>query len=159
MKKLLPILLALMGVTVGIGAGVFLRPNPEATTAIEPQTHQEEKEDHSNEADPNLEYVKLNNQFVVPVIENDKVTSMVLVSLSLEVSAGFKEMVFLKEPRLRDALLQVMFDHANMGGFDGAFTRSGNLDLLRNSLLEAARLDLGEILSEVLIIDIARQEF
>ena len=83
---------------------------------------------------------------------------MVLVSLSLEVKSGYKETVYAQEPKLRDALLQTMFDHANIGGFDGAFTQSGNLDLLKKSLFETARITLGDSLAEVLIIDIARQK-
>ncbi len=156
MRKLLPILMLLIGLGAGAGAGIFLRPAPFPSEDSMPQ-----KTDPSAKKAGETsghEFVKLNNQFVVPIIKNDKVASMVLVSLSLEVLAGYKEAVFSKEPKLRDALLQAMFDHANIGGFDGAFTQSGNLDLLKKSLFETARLSLGDKLIEVLIIDIARQE-
>ena len=68
------------------------------------------------------EYVKLNNQFVVPVVEDGRVAAMVVLSLSLEVEAGNTEAVYQREPKLRDAFLQVLFDHANVGGFCGSFT-------------------------------------
>ena len=156
MRKLLPILLLLIGAGAGLGLGVVFRPPPdtqnmEETEAVE-LTEKEEQDSSIHE------FVKLSNQFVVPIIRNDRVSSMVLVSLSLEVHAGYKEAVYAQEPKLRDALLQAMFDHANIGGFDGAFTQSGNLDLLKKTLYEIASKTLGESLVQVLIIDIARQE-
>lgn len=156
MRKILPLLLLLIGVGAGLGLGVLLRPPAESHDSVETpdaQSKTEEAEDSSAH-----EFVKLNNQFVVPIIKNDRVSSMVLVSLSLEVKSGYKETVYAQEPKLRDALLQTMFDHANIGGFDGAFTQSGNLDLLKKSLFETARITLGDSLAEVLIIDIARQK-
>ncbi len=82
-------------------------------------------------ADPALtpEYVKLPNQFVVPVMAKGKVGAMVILSLSLEVEQGTTQEVYEIEPKLRDVLLQVMFDHANSGGFTGAYTDGANLML------------------------------
>ena len=65
-----------------------------------------------------MEYVKLSNQFVVPVVKGKTVVSLVVLSLSLEVPEGQKDAVFRREPKLRDSFLQVLFDHANIGGFD-----------------------------------------
>ncbi len=114
--------------------------------------------DTTEAASADKEYVKLNNQFVVPVLAESKVTSIVLLSLSLEVALGEREHIFAVEPKLRDAFLQTMFDHANMGGFQGAFTNSSNLDVLRQALRETAHKIIGMSVSDVLIIDIARQE-
>jgi hypothetical protein len=104
------------------------------------------------------EYVRLNNQFVVPVVEDRRVVSMVVLSLSLEVEPGSTEAVYQREPKLRDVFLQVLFDHANVGGFSGSFTDGDNLVVLRTSLREAAALVLGTSVRDVLITDIARQD-
>eukprot|EP00903_Cladosiphon_okamuranus_P021954 g20186.t1 len=104
------------------------------------------------------EYVKLNNQFIVPVVTDGRVGALVVMSLSVEVKIGSRETVFLREPKLRDVFLQELFDHANQGGFKGAFTNSNTLDVLRNSLTEAGRNVLGDQLLDVLITDIARQD-
>jgi flagellar protein FliL len=169
--KLLPILLALVGLGGGVGAGLFLRPPAEAadhatgTEAGEAkgdQTsdgHAEEGSDEEAEPEEGApEYVKMNNQFVVPVVEDGRVASMVVLSLSLEVAAGNTETVYQREPKLRDVFLQVLFDHANIGGFSGSFTDGSNLVVLRTSLKEAAALILGPMVSDVLITDIARQD-
>ena len=59
---------------------------------------------------------------------------------------------------LRDMFLQVMFNHANSGGFDGAFTSGEKMNDLRGSLFQAAVKVLGPIATDVLVIDIVRQD-
>ena len=153
-KKLFPLILALVGLGIGVGAGIFLRP------ATDPAAEAAAAAAHSAKADPESapEYVKLNNQFVVPVLQDGRVESMVILSLSLEVKPNSSEEVYSKEPKLRDVFLQVLFDHANAGGFRGSFTDGANLILLRRALQEAGVSVLGEILTDVLIVDIARQD-
>ena len=146
-RKLFPLILGLAGLGAGIGAGVFLRSAPQEHTA-------------TADAEPKVppEYVKLNNQFVIPVVESGQVAALVVVSLSLEVTAGSTETVFAREPKLRDVFLQVLFDHANAGGFRGSFTDGSNLIVLRQALKEVAMQVLGDMVSDVLIVDIARQD-
>lgn len=169
--KLLPIIMLLIGVAAGGGTGLFLRPAPEEAhvEGAAPDAHGEaaQTEGHAAEdgahaegegGEATHEYVKMNNQFVVPVVNSDTVESLVVMSLSVEVKAGDNEKVFAIEPKLRDAFLQVMFDHANMGGFRGTFTSSNNMKILRRALLEQARKTTGDLVSDVLITDIARQD-
>lgn len=159
-KKLIPVIFALIGLGIGAGAGLFLRPAHEAASDGEAIAPEEAAENAAAEADPESlpDYVKLNNQFVVPVLQDGRVTSMVIMALSLEVKKGATEQVYAREPKVRDALLQVMFDHANAGGFEGAFTDGANLVFLRSALLEAAKSTLGDDVTDVLISDIARQD-
>ncbi|MGQ0609661.1 MAG: flagellar basal body-associated FliL family protein [Paracoccaceae bacterium] len=151
-KKLLPLLLGLVGLGAGIGAGLALRPPPPEPTAEEIAAAAAVMPTEPPE------YVKLNNQFIVPVVEEGRVVSMVILTLSLEVEPGAREKIYSLEPKLRDVLLQVLFDHANSGGFRGAFTDSANLVLLRDELFEAAVAVTGDISRAVLISDIARQD-
>jgi hypothetical protein len=158
-RKHLPVLLALLGLGLGIGAGFALQPAPPAVVAgsdaaqagaAAPATPA------GTSAAPG--YVKLSNQFVVPLIKDGKVSSMVIMSLSLEVTAGQTSTAFARVPKLRDSFLQVMFDHANAGGFDGSFTDSDKMVALRKALLESAQKVLGSIVTDVLITDIVRQD-
>jgi flagellar basal body-associated protein FliL len=152
-RKLLPILLVLVGLSAGLGAGIFLRPPPAEPAEAEKAAEQEAE---AEKTPP--DYVKLNNQFVVPIVEGGRVASMVVLSLSLEVAAGSTETVYAREPKIRDVFLQVLFDHANTGGFRGSFTDGSNLVLLRRALKEKAVGVLGEIVTDVLITEIARQD-
>ncbi|WP_284323784.1 flagellar basal body-associated protein FliL [Cypionkella aquatica] len=187
-RKLIPVLLGLIGLGIGLGAGLFLRPaghevakaeGAEASAAESghgaeaDEEHAAPKEgaDHAttehvgateteqsetSEAGP--EYIKLSNQFVIPVVEKGKVVSMVIIALTLEAGGGTGEEIYAREPKLRDGFLQVLFDHANSGGFNGSFTDGANLVLLRRALLESAQTVIGPNVTDVLISDIARQD-
>ncbi|MGR3621162.1 flagellar basal body-associated FliL family protein [Pseudophaeobacter sp.] len=168
--KLLPVILLIVGVGAGIGAGIVMAPAPEPEMAADMGDnidHADDTETSHVEEDLPLdelgpeqerEYVKIANQFVVPVVERDNLSSLVVISLSLEVKIGLADKIRSYEPKLRDAFLQVLFDHANMGGFRGAFTRSDVLDPLRTALREAAQHELGKMVYDVLIIEISRQD-
>lgn len=180
MNKILPVVLALTGLGLGVGGGLFLRPSPDAAGhATAPMDeHADEASDahtptgpateptatatatdnaaHPTEGQP--EYVKLSNQFVVPIVADGRVASMVVLSLGLEVTAGSTDAIFAMEPKLRDSFLQLLFDHANAGGFRGSFTEGANLMALRRALLESAQQAAGDRVLAVLISDIARQD-
>ncbi|PQO22859.1 flagellar basal body-associated protein FliL [Rhodobacteraceae bacterium WD3A24] len=147
MRTVIPILLACLGLGAGAGAGFYFRP---AATAAPTQETGPDGEQ--------TEFARLSNQFLVPIVEDGHVAAMVVLSLSVEVEAGHAEAVYGREPRLRDTFLRVMFDHAAAGGFDGDFTRSGRLDTLRHALTEAARRVAGRSVSDVLIVEIMRQD-
>lgn len=177
-RLLLPALLALAGLGGGVGAGLALRPPSGAEAPAEDQGQAGGPEEGGGATDGGgdvpprpshgtpagdapaaaREFVKLNNQFVVPVVGEGRVTALVVLSVSLEVGAGGREGVFAHEPKLRDAFLQVLFAHANAGGFDGNFTAASALRTLRAGLLEAAQGVLGDLVSDVLIIDMMRQD-
>lgn len=188
MKKLVPLILGLVGLAAGAGAGLALRPagldgaghgsesgaTPDNTAGHATEGHgkdqtgpapdgataesagHEGEGEHAEDALP--DYVKLSNQFVVPVVEDGKVVALVILSLSLEITPGATEAVYAREPRLRDEFLQVLFDHANAGGFRGSFTDGANLLILRRALAETAHEVMGEIIRDVLISDIVRQD-
>jgi flagellar basal body-associated protein FliL len=170
-RKLLPIVLLLVGLGAGVGAGLALRPVPTAestnhASAPNPdETHAKAKDDHGNDEHgqdrtdgTTSAYVKLNNQFVVPVVNDALIESLVVMSLSLEVDSELTNVVYEREPKLRDGLLQVLFDHANMGGFEGEFTNSNNMDILRTALTEVARGIVGKGVTGILITGLARQD-
>ncbi|MGB5556721.1 MAG: flagellar basal body-associated FliL family protein [Paracoccaceae bacterium] len=164
MRLILPILLALVGLGAGLGAGYFLRPPPEDHAEINPcgdvaAEAATSASQATDDAEPTThDYVKLNNQFIIPVVEDERVAALVVLSLSLEVTAGGQERIYEREPKIRDSFLQVLFDHANSGGFDGAFTNGRNMTILRDALRESAITTLGPVVTDVLIIDIVRQD-
>lgn len=168
MRKLLPLLFLLAGLAGGVGAGLALRPGsaacpPDAACdgGAAPETpeasgaHDGERGAHDPAGE---DYIELNNQFIIPVVAGDMVEALVVLSLGVAVDPGGAELVYQREPKLRDAFLQVLFDHANMGGFRGKFTDSRNMDVLRTALTEAAQGVLGTDAGGVVITGIARQD-
>ncbi|WP_176248859.1 flagellar basal body-associated protein FliL [Sulfitobacter sp. HGT1] len=168
MKKILPIIFLIISAAIGVAAGKFLRP--EHVPEVAETSEEEGQDDHTQHLnppnqtprDPNevVDYVKLNNQFVVPIVEEERVASLIVLSLSIETPDGRQEEILRKEPKLRDSFLQVLFTHANLGGFDGEFTRADKLNSLRRLLLEVAQRDVGKDAAyDVLILEIARQDY
>lgn len=160
MSKLLPIILIIVGIAAGGGAGFFLRPAPEV-----PETEHAEGEavvKGAAKAAPDEEveppaFVKLNNQFVVPVVSADNVSALVVLSITLETYDEATEQLYNLEPKIRDASLRVLFDHAYSGGFDGHFTSPAKLGTLRTALVEAINVIASGSVTDVLITDIIRQ--
>ena len=157
-KKLIPVILGIIGLLIGAGAGFFLRPAPEPLAEGEVKKEEAHAAEGEGEAVVLPEFAKLQNQFVVPVMEGGKISAMVILSFSLEVETGASVEVYAVEPKLRDMFLQVLFDHANAGGFAGVYTDGANLVILREALLESAKSILGEKVHDVLITDLVRQD-
>lgn len=166
-KLLLPLVLALLGLGAGAAAGHFLKPAvEEEPAAAEEDAATEEKTLAALSpppvpaADPAAatEYVKLDRQFIVPVVEKEKVQSLMVVSMAIETQPGASELVFKHEPKLRDEFLRVMFLHAQSGGFSGTFTDPNVMDDLRAALLASARSILGDAVKSVLLTNIIRQD-
>lgn len=158
---LLPVIMLLIGVGSGVGAGLLLKPEPDPTDMVTDTKAGEDADEPAAaaaEETEEREYAKLNNQLIIPVLEDGKVAALVVMSLNLEVTVGSRTAVFSAEPKLRDRFLQVMFDHANTGGFSGNFTRGTKMRALRNELLRAAKDVIDDRITDVLVIDIVRQD-
>lgn len=179
MKMLIPLILALVGLGGGLFGGQMMRPAPEPdpaeahgeapAAAHEAQVPAQGDATGAGKArpdgppppfDPELkrEYAKLDRQFVAPLVEHEKVSAMLIITLSVEVDAGATTQVFAAEPKLRDRFLQVLFRHAQSGAFKGDFTNAEAMADLRGSLLEAAQSVVGPIAHDVLVTDIIRQD-
>lgn len=172
MRLVVPLVLLLVGIAGGVGAGFMLGGEPtEAVVEDGAEVESEAVEDPAAAPSPSAnparvepagvgtEYVRLNNQFIVPIVRDGTVRSLVVLGLTVEVDIGLSGAIFDREPRLRDSFLRVMFAHANAGGFDGTFTEATAMEPLREALQEAAQgiLQTGTV-HDVLITDITRQD-
>lgn len=169
--KLLFILLAPLGLVGGLAAGHFAAtPPPEEIIeggVVEAPT-EESADAHMKSAlssrrgapkpDGESDYAKLDKQFVVPIVENETVAALVVVTMAIEVNKGTTDIVYLHEPKLRDEFLSVLFNHGRSGAFHGAFTEARQLDDLRASLDEAASYVIGDAVRQVLLTSIIRQD-
>jgi hypothetical protein len=163
---LIPIICLILGVGGGVGAGIFLLPEPEPLEESEFVDGAVVEEDGITEDEvavvmpetTGVEYVDLSNQFIVPLLVNGKVNAIVVLAIGLEVAEGSMQEVMLGEPKLRAAFLQALFNHANNGGFNGNFTAFSTLETLRRELLLVAQSISGQRVLDVLILDVVRQD-
>ena len=153
MRIVLIIVIILLGPTAGIATGLAMQIMKGGGKSTPAETVTDPKAESVD-----TEFLKLSNQFLVPIVTNQYVEGLVALSISIEVEPGAKEKVYSQEPKLRDAFLQVLFDHANIGGFVGQFTTSRNLETLKAALFDVASSISGDVIHSVLITDIARQD-
>ncbi|MFN3259469.1 MAG: flagellar basal body-associated FliL family protein [Pikeienuella sp.] len=161
MKKLLiPVVLALVGLAGGLFAGHSMKPAPEPEEGEAAEATAEKTPEPAVAPDAPGEYVKLERQFIVPVIADEKVGALMVLQMAVEMApdAGGSAPVFEQEPKLRDEFLRVLFLHAQSGGFDGSFTEPRVMDDLRASLTSTAKRVIGPGVRAVLITSIIRQD-
>lgn len=103
-------------------------------------------------------FMKFSRQFVVPVIEPSGVRSLVVMDINIEVPPGMAEIIYTKEPKLRDSMLAALLSLSNKGAFDQNLLEEGNLESIRAELLGAARSVIGGDAQKVLILNITRQD-
>lgn len=167
------VLLAPLGLVGGLAAGHFAAPTPEVevsdkatpsevgeqigenTLAGEP-SRPEAKRPPTREG--KAEYAKLDKHFVVPVIEDQTVDALVVVTMAIEVDDGATDLVYLHEPKLRDEFLSVLFNHGRSGAFKDGFSEPQNLEDLKASLNKAATHIIGKASRQVLLTSIIRQD-
>lgn len=169
--KILIILLAPLGLIGGLAAGHFAAPAPIEAEPVAETTETEEApgehdltkaapppRKHAKKPEGESDYAKLDKHFVVPIVENESVSSLVVVTMAIEVDKGATDAVYLHEPKLRDEFLSVLFNHGRSGAFQGSFTDERQLDDLRASLNEAATYVIGDVARQVLLTSIVKQD-
>ena len=104
------------------------------------------------------EYFKFSREFVVPVMRQGRVSSLVILNINLEIDSRKSHDLFSIEPKLRDNIMTTLVALSNDGSKLEAITEVGNYETVRALIL----LNLGDVVSEgienVLILDVARQD-
>lgn len=178
MRGILAVLIVLAGAAGGLGLGAALRPaQPAAGTGAEGAAEgpSEGTADGAPPTAPSAEalaaeatnaapgpedrdYVKLARQLIVPVVEEGETRALMLFELALDVPRSMTERAYAAEPRLRDAFLQALMEMSYTGAFSRTYTDERVVEELRDKLRSAARRQLGGAVSDILILNILRQE-
>ncbi len=103
-------------------------------------------------------YMKFSRQFIIPVIRQNGVGSLVALDINLELSASANENVYLQEPKLRDAILSSLLRLSNEGAFNKHLLQPDNMEDIRAALFASAQSILGDDVTGVLILNFARQD-
>lgn len=153
MKKLLPVLLAVIGLGGGAVAGAMLKPAPAPVEAeVEDHAALKAKEAEAQSVDEAFAYVPLDKPFFAPV-SHGSTNALVRIDLHIELPEDGREAVSRHEPKLRDAFLRTVMDFSERGGFARIRAADG-FDILRDDLLLSARKVLGPSVRNVLIGEI-----
>ena len=177
MRRVLPIVIVLLGLAGGVGAGMMFKPEPEARDPKD-ETASRDGMPEGNPTHPAIEirdpgmphegaeeepveirsYVNIGSQTIVPIVDGDRTTALMLFELAVDVEPSAHDAAVALEPRLRDAFLRELLRMASTGAFTETYTADWVIDELRHNLATAAHRFLGEGFKEILILDIVRQE-
>jgi len=146
MKLPLAIAGVALGLLLGGGAGSYwylaqAKSTPDAQVLSEPSA-----------------FIDMERKFVVPLVRGNRVRSLVVVDLRLEVRAGAENRALALKPKVRDAFLDTLYAMAVAGAFDGDLYSNNVQDDMRARLLQAARQVLQDDASAVLIGELLRQD-
>lgn len=164
LKKIMPLFALLFGLAGGGAAAIFLAPPPDDEPmsqheATAPDTQSEtSSNDLQDRASGSFEIVKLPSQFVVPVIMDNRVRAMVILTVALEVEVGQGDRVRALEPKLRDEFLAELFSLAALDGFKDEMISRKTLELVKRALSVRSSEVLGLQNVNVLVTDMARQD-
>jgi flagellar protein FliL len=120
-----------------------------------------EEKEASGHSPEKISYEKIEKSLTVPVLKDSKVITVVVAEVTLEITnEEIKDAIRVKQPRLRDAFLQVFYQQVASGNFEETMLTEKVQAELRRDLLKAARGVLGVTsdISAVIITDIQRQD-
>ena len=81
-------------------------------------------------------YYKFTREFVVPIIRNGKVSSLVILNLNLEADASISQKLFEMEPKLRDNIMTTLITLSNDGTTFESMTSVENYETFRSMVLQ-----------------------
>ena len=183
MQKLLPIIVILIAGVAGGGGGYFFKlqasqgggeDHAEAGEHAEENDHGEKSDDgHGDKKDKKKKkkgghgeadasstvYMKFGRQFVVPVVQNGKPKSMMIMDINIEVNSELGETVYAYEPRLRDAILSHLIMKAGEGDLPRMLEDTAVMEETKAEILAISKTIIGDGALQVLIQDIGMQNY
>ena len=184
MKQLFPVLIAAVCIAAGSYGGYMLKPSSVSSAKPASQvedtgSHGDTKKDsespvkkadshgastggHGSEAGAgdsgDVTYYKFTREFVVPMVEDERVRSLVILNINLEIDTSISQELFSKEPVLRDNIMTTLIKLSSGGRTLYSITEVENYETLRSTILANLRNEVPHGIHNVLILDMARQD-
>ncbi|MEL7041469.1 MAG: flagellar basal body-associated FliL family protein [Pseudomonadota bacterium] len=177
MKMIITSVVAVVFVAVGSFAGVMLRspssaaasPSDSAEAGAGDTAEKAAKDDDRDaKADKKsgdydaasgaTAYFKFSREFVVPLMKNGQVTSLVILHITLETDSSTSEDLFSEEPKLRDNIMTTLITLSNDGRTLVQPTDVNNYETIRSVILMNLRDSISDGIKNVLIVDMAKQD-
>ncbi|MEP1142620.1 MAG: hypothetical protein ABJH52_02780 [Henriciella sp.] len=180
MKLVITSVVAIIFIALGSFAGVVLKSPSEAAAAHsdEDAEHKEEghegdhkddhkaddkkhgkKDDHGkSSSSSDSAFYKFSREFVVPVMREGQVKSLVILHINLETDPAVSEKLFSEDPKLRDNIMTTLIGLSNDGRTLERPTDINNFETIRAMVLMNLRDSVSDGIKNVLIIDMAKQD-
>ena len=103
-------------------------------------------------------YYKFSREFVVPIIENDRVKSLVILNLNLQVDSSASQSLFSQEPVLRDNIMTTLITLSSDDTVFNSLNSIEHYETIRSMILKNLQDAFSGDVQNVLILDMARQD-
>lgn len=107
---------------------------------------------------PALSYYRFSREFIVPLINDGRVSSLVILNINLEVDSTASQTLFSMEPALRDNIMTTLITLSNDGRTFESISSIENYESLRAMILMNLKTAVPSGINNVLILDMARQD-
>lgn len=152
----------------GVGGSIYKNMSSPDAAASGKEAHakadkkesdgKEKKDDKSKSEGGEIRYQKFKRQFVIPVMGDKKIKSLVIMNFNLELNEDAPSNSFSLEPKLRDAFMKDLLMLSNEGVFSDDLTSPESYEEIRETLLGSSRRILNDGVNDVLILDIAKRD-
>ena len=102
-------------------------------------------------------YYKFSREFIVPIIQEERVESLVILNINLEADAELSQDLFKLEPKLRDNIMSTLIQLSNDGKTFQTITDVESYETVRSLILMNLKNVVSEGIHNVLILDMAKQ--
>lgn len=113
---------------------------------------------HGNSGASDVIYYKFSREFVVPLMNNGRVKSLVIININLEADASISDDLFAMEPKLRDNIMATLIALSNDGVTLEEITDVNSYETIRTMILLNLEKVVSSGIRNVLILDMAKQD-
>ncbi len=119
----------------------------------------EKKSGHGAKAESsgNAIYFKFTREFVIPVMKDSKVESLVILNLNLEADESISSSLFSMEPKIRDNIMTTLIELSNDGHTLVNISEVESYETIRTMVLMNLQKVIPHGIRNVLIVDIGKQ--
>ena len=113
---------------------------------------------HGGSGSSDVVYFKFTREFIVPIMHDRKVESLVILNINLEADSSVSQNLFSMEPKIRDNIMTTLIQLSNDGRTFENITDVESYETIRAMILLNLQKVLSSGIENVLIVDIAQQD-
>lgn len=166
MKNIITPIIVIIAAIGGSFIANMLKPAPAAAVEAGGDDHAEDShdaghgdDDYDKPSDSDNAFFDFSREFVIPLLSDGQVTSLVIINISLEVDPSLSSKLFGMEPKLRDNIMTSLISLTNDDKTFQELTTVRNYETIRSYVLSKLRESVSSEIINVLIMDIAKQDF
>lgn len=181
--KLIPMVIVVVGAAGGTFGGQMLKSPAPSQAAVEHEDKGDHKSDDghgeksshdkADKADKghggdkgkkagygggDAAYHNFSREFVVPVMEGDRVKSLVILNISLEADESLSAKLFSQEPKLRDNVMTTLIQLSSGTDVFENLTDAESYETIRTMVLKNLDSVVSTGIHNVLILDVGKQD-